>query len=250
MGCFRMMCSVTGLPIKEGEEAYFVPIVKIGMKKEREMFVESNDRWKMALPFIKGTYDDYGNLEIKTAAYEKEIEKYLYEKFYFTGKAQELSDGIDRTNLKLEFTKEDFKLIPFCLNNDNFNLSNLIDAILSSRIDLKIVKKVKNPFEGLKTETELSGFFIKKSIVEEYAKITELEEEPDWKKRNEFYTDREEFKEEYKIFKLIEQLMNYTYRPIVPAMYGGQWINTDILKLIKNEYDNFIKEEKEDLEDE
>ena len=246
MGCFRVMCLITGLPIKYGEEAYFVPIVKIGMKQEREMFVESDDRWKMELPIIKGTYDDYGNLEIKNGTYEKEIETYLFNKFYFTGKAQELSDGVDRTNLKLEFTKKDFDLIPFCTNEKGFDLRILISAILGSRIELKIVKKVKNPFEGLNKETELSGFFVKKSIIDEYKKITKLEEETAWQRRNEFYTDREEFKEEYEEFKLIKQLINYSYKPIVPAMYGSQWVDSDVLKIIKNEYEVFIKGEEED----
>ena len=101
----------------------------------------------------------------------------------------------------------------------------MIGAILGSRIELKIVKKVKNPFEGLNKETELSGFFVKKSIIDEYKKITKLEEETAWQRRNEFYTDREEFKEEYEEFKLIKQLINYSYKPIVPAMYGSQWID-------------------------
>ena len=105
MGCFRMVCLVTGLPIEEGEEVFFVPIIKKRNVNDMESFCYVDDKWYMKLPIIQGIYDDYGNLELNKSDYLVKIEDYLLNNYHFKGEAQELSDGIDRSNLKMEFKR-------------------------------------------------------------------------------------------------------------------------------------------------
>lgn len=244
MGCFRMMCLLTGLPIEEGEEAIFVPIIKKEKVNEMETFCYVDDKWKMELPIIEGIYDDYGNLELKESEYLKTVEKHLLKNYYFKGQAQELSDGIDRSNLKLEFKKEDFDLIPFGMQNENFSLRALINACSGSRIELKIEKKnIKYSF--VQKEGFLSGFFVKKSVVEKYIKAKEIYSEQEYQK-NDFYISNLEFEKEYEYFKAIKQAAAELHRPLIPAVYGSQWSDLDILKLVRDEYENFIKQNEED----
>lgn len=146
MGCYNAKCGVSGLPITEGEECYFLPIFG---KKDRYRSTEygggcyHTDEWDFGMLPILGEYDGYGGIEEINEEFYKNYLKFIEKNYQLTADIQDLDDGNPAEGLEFKFIAEDLKKIPFCLSSEleELDMKSLCDSM--ERIGIRWYPDIK-----------------------------------------------------------------------------------------------------------
>lgn len=99
MGCFDSTCSISGIPIKEGDAVRWGLISPGKCSHHPETPLYPCQSYQFWTPILSSTYNDYGSIELNDIK-ETEIWDWFWNKFKTRIISEETSEQLDQINIK------------------------------------------------------------------------------------------------------------------------------------------------------
>ena len=246
MGSFYMTCGVTNTTIADYDTCYGFLLINKQKGNARGHNIYINDRYDLLPIAIKGTYADYGRIDIDESwvDYLDNALKWLTEVYDICNK-----DGDEVSSIEDREGRHD--------------LNDILRA--SEREECYYLKKKKDIFrENNNVEMLLvSGRFIN-TLLKNYRDNPYLES-PDKEISNEeldnvLHFDRDnrglsylinkDFETQRKIINFLERYLHHTNTPILPSNYGSQEVDLGGLKIMADFFKGELESKRQEfLED-
>lgn len=238
MGCFKMSCGITRLPIRDGEECYAIPL--LGAGKISGYYLTSHtyvdDVYRILAPVIVGKYSDYGSIDCIDGEFYKEYLSILDEH-------TKLFMGEDR----VEYKAEDIEGHMRGYSGDKPTIELLLNAIERSGVGDKTVTIKSGKWRG-NIRQVAAVMLVKKSFVDKLEKEWKPVRDIDRRISQDKLSDSvlaemygvEKYKKDVERTMLIYDFMIYSNFQIAPSNYAGQSVDYKPYHILGEYMNNYV----------